>query len=155
MPSLTYEFDPLHNSPREAYNDPLKTMFGRDSKDNLAREAIQNSIDAEVDSNKPVQVVFRLETWKKEQIPDVAQFEKILKACEQDDKSKKHFQNASRILKSGSIPVLIVSDFNTSGLSGADDLDDEESNFYNFFKAIGGVGRSKEKRGYRDWERVS
>jgi len=147
MPSLTYEFDPLHNSPREAYNDPLKTMFGRDGKDNLAREAIQNSIDAEVDSNKPVQVVFRLETWKKEQIPDVAQFEKILKACEQDDKSKKHFQNASRILKSGSIPVLIISDFNTSGLSGADDPDDEGSNFYNFFKAIGGVGRSKEKRG--------
>ena len=147
MPSLTYEFDPLHNSPREAYNDPLKTMFGRDSKDNLAREAIQNSIDAEVDSNKPVHVVFRLEMWKKEQIPDVAKFEKILKACEQDEKSKKHFQNANRILKSGSIPVLIISDFNTSGLSGADDPDDEGSNFYNFFKAIGGVGRSKEKKG--------
>ena len=147
MNSLIYEFDPLHNSPSEEYNDPLKTMFGRDSKDNLAREAIQNSIDAGVDPEKPVRVVFQLEKWKKEQVPDVAQFEKVLKACEQNEKSKKHFQNANRILKSGSIPVLIVSDFNTSGLSGADDADDEGSNFYNFFKAIGGVGASKQEKG--------
>jgi hypothetical protein len=67
MKSLTYEFDPLHNSPSEEYNDPLKTMFGRDSKDNLAREAIQNSIDAGIDPKKPVRVVFQLEKWKKEQ----------------------------------------------------------------------------------------
>ena len=147
MKQLNYEFDPLHNSPSEKYNDPLKTMFGRDSKDNLAREAIQNSIDAGVDPEKPVRVVFQMEKWKKEQIPDVAQFETILKACEENEESKKHFQNANRILKSGSIPVLIVSDFNTSGLSGADDADDEGSNFYNFFKAIGGVGASKQEKG--------
>jgi hypothetical protein len=147
MQELMYDFEPLGGSSWEDYNDPLKTIFGRDSRDNLAREAIQNSIDANVDPDKPVRVVFKLEKWKKRQIPDVSQLEEILKACEQNEKSKKHFQNTNKILKSDDIPVLIISDFNTTGLSGTDDKKDRGSNFYNFFKAVGGVGDSKLKKG--------
>lgn len=147
MKELMYDFEPLGGSSWEDYNDPLKTIFGRDSRDNLAREAIQNSIDANADPDKPVKVVFKLEKWKKNQIPDFLQLEEILKACEKNEKSKKHFQNANKILKSDDIPVLIISDYNTSGLSGTDDKKDRGSNFYNFFKAVGGVGDSKMKKG--------
>ena len=60
-----YEFEPLGGSPRDGYNDPLKTMFGKKLQDNLAREAIQNSLDAVLDENKPVTVKFNLKRWVK------------------------------------------------------------------------------------------
>ena len=58
--NLNYEFEPLGGSSRDGYNDPLKTMFGKKLQDNLAREAIQNSLDAVDDRSRPVHVKFRL-----------------------------------------------------------------------------------------------
>jgi len=137
-----YEFENLGGSPRDDYNDPIKTMFGKNLEDNLPREAIQNSLDACLNKKKPVIVKFKLEKWSEKDIPHSKSFEEILQACSSDKKSKEHFKKALKILKGGSIPVLILSDFNTTGLTGADD--DESSKFYKFFKSVGGSGAEKD-----------
>ena len=126
-----YQFENLGGSPRDDYNDPIKTMFGKNLGDNLPREAIQNSLDACLNKKKPVVVKFKLEKWSEKDIPHSESFEEILQACSSDKKSKEHFKKAIKILKDGSIPVLILSDFNTTGLTGSDE--DESSKFYKFF----------------------
>lgn len=131
-----YEFEPLGGSPRDGYNDPLKTMFGKKLQDNLAREAIQNSLDAVLDPNMPVTVKFNLEKWTKKEIPEVEKLSKIFQACSKDETSGAHFKNSEKTINSNNIPVLIISDFNTTGLTGAND--NIKGKFYNFFKCVGG-----------------
>jgi len=131
-----YEFEPLGGSPRDGYNDPLKTMFGKKLQDNLAREAIQNSLDAVLDEKMPVTVKFNLQTWTKKEIPEVEKLSKILKACSKDETSGAHFKNSEKTINSNNIPVLIISDFNTTGLTGENE--NIKGKFYNFFKCVGG-----------------
>jgi len=135
MPTLQYEFEPLGRSPEDGFNDPLKTIFGQDVE-TVIREAFQNSIDAVLDPTKPVVVKVSLETLSRSDIPNIEQLEEILKACSENKSGKKHFLNALDVLRSGKIPTLVISDFNTTGLSGADD--DESGKYYNFFKSVGG-----------------
>ena len=134
--NLNYEFEPLGGSSRDGYNDPLKTMFGKKLQDNLAREAIQNSLDAVDDRSRPVYVKFSLKKWSKKEIPQVDHLTEIFKACSQDESSGAHFKNSEKVINSKNIPVLIISDFNTTGLTGSND--DIKGKFYNFFKCVGG-----------------
>ena len=131
-----YEFEPLGGSPRDGYNDPLKTMFGKKLQDNLAREAIQNSLDAVLDENKPVTVKFNLKRWVKKEIPEVEKLSKIFLACSADETSGAHFKNSVKLINSNNIPVMVISDFNTTGLTGEND--NVKGKFYNFFKCVGG-----------------
>lgn len=131
-----YEFEPLGGSPRDGYNDPLKTMFGKKLQDNLAREAIQNSLDAVLDLSKPVKVKFDLVKWTKKEIPEVEKLSRIFQACSKDETSGAHFENSKKTINGNNIPVLIISDFNTTGLTGLNN--DIKGKFYNFFKCVGG-----------------
>jgi hypothetical protein len=135
MATLQYEFEPLGRSPEDGFNDPLKTIFGQDVE-TVIREAFQNSIDAVLDPTKPVVVKVSLETLSRSDIPNIEQLEKILKACSENKTGKRHFLNALNVLRSGKIPTLVISDFNTTGLSGSDN--DESGKYYNFFKSVGG-----------------
>jgi hypothetical protein len=136
-----YEFEPLGNSPEEGYNDPLKTIFGN-RVETVTREAFQNSIDAIADEAKPVRVRVALEQLSSSEIPDVDRLKKILEACAEACKEAntaqgvRHFKHGVKVLKSGNIPTLVISDFNTTGLTGTND--DKRSKYYNFFKSVGG-----------------
>lgn len=130
-----YEFDLLGNSPEDGYNDPLKTIFGSDVE-SVAREAFQNSIDAVADTAKPVRVKVGLEFIDAKKIPEAGQLKSILTACSKNSSGKAHFQNALKQLNSKQIPVLILSDFNTTGLSGSNG--EKKGKYYNFFKSVGG-----------------
>ena len=105
--SLQYEFEPLGNSPEDGYNDPLKTIFGQ-AAETVTREAFQNSIDAALDKKKPVRVRVSLKFLKSSDIPRVEQ----------------------------KIPTLVISDFNTTGLTGENH--EKQGKYYNFFKSVGG-----------------
>ena len=130
-----YEFEPLGNSPEDGYNDPLKTIFGQDAE-TVAKEAFQNSIDAAADPTKPVRVKVNLEWIDAKQIPGAIQLKKIFTACSKNPSGKTHFENAIKQLASKKIPVLILSDFNTTGLTGSNT--DKKGKYYNFFKSVGG-----------------
>jgi hypothetical protein len=134
-PKLRYEFEPLGNSPEDGFNDPLKTMFGQ-AAETVAREAFQNSLDAALDPSKPVVVRVALKTLKSREIPEVRQLDEVLAACAINKNGRKHFENARRVLKSEAIPTLIISDFNTTGLTGENN--DKTGKYYNFFKSVGG-----------------
>jgi hypothetical protein len=133
--SLQYEFEPLGNSPEDGYNDPLKTIFGQ-AAETVTREAFQNSIDAAVDKKKPVRVRVSLKFLKSSDIPRVEQLDKVLEACAANKNGRKHFENARKVLKSQKIPTLVISDFNTTGLTGENH--DKQGKYYNFFKSVGG-----------------
>lgn len=136
-----YEFEPLGNSIEDGYNDPLKTIFGKGAE-TVTREAFQNSLDAVADESKPVRVSVSLECLTARQIPDAERLKKILSACAiacdkaGSPQGKRHFEHAKRVLASNRIPTLIISDFNTTGLTGGNE--DKRSKYYNFFKSIGG-----------------
>jgi hypothetical protein len=132
---LQYEFEPLGNSPEDGFNDPLKTIFGQ-AAETVTREAFQNSIDAVLDPQKPVVVKVSLKMLSRSDIPQVEQLEKVLNACAENKNGKKHFQNALKVLREGNIPTLVISDFNTTGLTGADN--DKNGKYHNFFKSVGG-----------------
>ena len=129
-----YGFDKLLNSPEDGFNDPLKTIFGEDVE-TVAREAFQNSIDAVADTSKPVKVRINLEIIKTNQIPEHKQLDQIFRACSEKKAGKKYYENAKKLLNSNQIPVLIISDFNTTGLTGSNT--DENSKYYHFFKSVG------------------
>lgn len=130
-----YEFDPLGNSPEDGFNDPLKTIFGQDPE-SVAKEAFQNSIDAAADATKPVRVKVDLELIDAKKIPGAPQLRKILTACSKNPSGRAHFENAIKLLGTKEIPVLILSDFNTTGLTGSNT--DKKGKYYNFFKSVGG-----------------
>lgn len=141
MANPGYEFSDLGGSPDDGYNDPLRTIFDRDYNNVVAREAIQNVLDAVADRSKPVVVKFQLEHIAREDIPAARELEGIFEGCGEYSKSTRaHFQNAIKILKSNRIPVLKISDFNTVGLSGDDE--DQTGNFYGFLKSVGSTDKS-------------
>ena len=103
--------------------------------DALVREAIQNSSDA-WDRTAPVRVRFTIKVLNRDEKEQLAQelvtLAPHLEACnvEQPD------------YKNGTIRILCIEDFNTTGLTGSfEDLDRE--NFCNFWRAMG----ESEKRG--------
>ena len=130
-----YEFEPLGNSPEDGFNDPLKTIFGKDPE-SVIKEFFQNSIDAAEDKTKPVRVKVNLEQITAKDVPGAAQLKKIFTACCKNPAGRTHYENAIKILNSKQIPVLILSDFNTTGLTGSNT--DKKGNYYKFFKSVGG-----------------
>ncbi|MBQ3451276.1 MAG: hypothetical protein IJG32_03320, partial [Selenomonadaceae bacterium] len=87
----------------------------------LAREICQNSLDAAADESSAVTVEFQRCEIDPKDIPDVRDYEKILKAClkfwaKQSDKTVAFIQEAIYKLKSSEVSVLRISDFNTTGL---------------------------------------
>src|SRR5436305_125568 len=90
----------------------------------LAREVIQNSLDARANPKSPVQVRFDVQTFKSSDIPDMGSLRKRLKACAEywkhDPKAKIFFQSAEQLASKPSVQVLRISDFGTKGVTGTD-----------------------------------
>ena len=92
----------------------------------LAREICQNSIDAWSDHNKPVKVEFKTFDIPITELPgidslqstmaEILQYTKIGKLS----KEEKAFSRISEVISKNSIHVLRISDFNTTGIKGAE-----------------------------------
>lgn len=86
----------------------------------LAREICQNSLDAAL--NGTVRVEFSLFDLPKEQFPEEVSYEEILHDClkywekRKQNNEIKAFKKAYSVLKNKTIPVLRISDFNTTGV---------------------------------------
>lgn len=90
----------------------------------LAREIIQNSLDARDDANKPVKVRFSKEQINRSDIPDIDSLLHSLERCLEfwrfDKKACAFLTRAIDVASKKTLTSLKVSDFNTRGLQGGD-----------------------------------
>src|ERR1700722_3603753 len=90
----------------------------------LARELIQNSLDARRDKTKPVRVTFDLFEIDRTDLPDIERLTATFVRCAEywihDAKAKKFFEIAERLARAKKIAALRISDFNTTGVCGSE-----------------------------------
>ena len=106
-------------------NDSSYYTF-RDSRyEGLAREILQNSIDEQLDKEKPVLVEFSLTEVKTKDIPDYKNYKSLYengyKSWKNDNQpnGKVFFEEALNTLSKDKIKVMRISDFNTNGVIGS------------------------------------
>jgi hypothetical protein len=119
-----WEFASTGGSPDEGIHNSMIEHFAGNYNYHLAREIIQNSLDAKLEnSNKPAVVQFKLENFTQAEIPRHSQMQEILQKCNDywiDEETREFMQKAIRCISQEHIPVLKISDYNTKGLSGDD-----------------------------------
>ena len=115
-------FPPTHGGKRDGFMDAGMEHFTGARMASLAREIIQNSLDAEADPKRAVEVVFEIKEF-----PPPAEFRREelrghVDACareaEQTDneQAKMFFERAAELLDKPKMRFLRVSDLNTTGL---------------------------------------
>ena len=137
---------PSNNFGQEnGFNDAGIETFRGNPWDSLAREVIQNSLDAKLPGSPAlVEVEFKLEYLPIDQFPDKEKFEDILERCREywrnNTKTRKFFIDALEVLSAAEIPVLKISDYNTTGLTGSDK--EHGTNWHNLIKSVGASDKS-------------
>ena len=115
----------------------------------LARELIQNSLDARLDPNKPVHVKFHTEDLKPSEFPDSKglrlTFDRCAEYWSHQKKPRMFFENAAELIGARSIPVLRVGDYNTTGVLGSDE--DRKENWYNLIRSAGSSSKTGSEGG--------
>jgi hypothetical protein len=105
----------------------------------LAREMIQNSLDARHDPNNPVLVKFEVLQLNRAEIPDMDCLKATLARCAEywshDKKAKEFFGRAEALSKQGKITVLRIGDYNTTGVLGSDT--ERSKNWYSLIRCAG------------------
>src|SRR5205823_11838743 len=115
----------------------------------LARELIQNSLDARYDHQKPVKVKFEILELKRNEIPDMnalaTAFERCAEYYPQDKKAKAFFDRATTLASAKTITALRVGDFNTTGVCGTET--DKKQEFYNLVRCAGASSKTGDEGG--------
>ncbi|HYD93223.1 MAG TPA: hypothetical protein VEB18_02075 [Candidatus Paceibacterota bacterium] len=138
---LEWHFPDLQHADSEGLNDPLLQYFGGNHNRYIAREVIQNSIDARKDDTQPVVVKFTRLELPTAEVPGVAELKKHLEVCleqarsEQNEKAERYYEDAVRAAGEPKTIVLRASDFNTSGLTGEDK--DKRGKWHRLVRAVG------------------
>ncbi len=136
----SWEFVSTGGGRDDGINNPMIEQFSGNYNYSLAREVIQNSLDAKPEeNNEPVTVIFKLEEFSRNEFPGQETLLNVLNAGREyykdDVKAQDFLLNAITCLKNDVIPFLKISDFNTTGLKGMDD--DKKGGWYNLVKATG------------------
>jgi hypothetical protein len=131
-------------------NDPGIETFKDNPLSSLAREGLQNSADAADESNKPVEVHFKKLELPSSEFPGHAEFKKTLQACRTYAQSSKQTvafcDKALEVLGGPMLPVLQISDYNTTGLTiGA--KNDRTSDWFKLTKSVGVSDKNAGKLG--------
>ena len=114
-----WHFPPTNGGRSDGFNDPGMAHFGGTPLLSLAREVIQNSLDARASSD-PVEVSFEIHEVKdskaygRSQLADAVAA--CLKAASNNNKARTVFERAAEYLKKKKLTFLRVADYNTSGL---------------------------------------
>lgn len=137
--NLSWYFPTTGNGDEDGISDPLRETFEGDHERYVARESIQNSLDARNNYDQPVKVRFERLNLPVEQIPGIEELRDVLERAldyyREQDKAAAFYNEALSFLNQPTIPVLKVSDFNTIGLSGSDQ--DKEGGWYKLIRASG------------------
>ena len=116
--NIGWNFPPTNGGQVDGFNNPGIAHFNGTPLASLARETIQNSLDAG-NSDKPVQVTFELVDLDPNDLGK-DELMSALEACKQgaeDDQAARGFlEEATQVLMRKTVPCLRVSDRNTTGL---------------------------------------
>lgn len=145
-----WDFVSTNGAREDGIHNPMIEHFSGNYNYSLAREVIQNSLDAKQDGSvSPVTVSFSLQNFSPSEFPGHYELLEVLRACKKywpDDKDTQEFiDNALERIKEESIPFLIISDYNTKGLVGHDD--DKAGGWYNLVKSTGASSKSEGQGG--------
>jgi len=138
--TINWSFVSSGDTGREGISDSGIEFFRAKPVTALARESVQNSLDAGV-SDKPVRLEFNLYELPVEKFPDLETFKRILGKCEQSwnngnyEKTMDFLKEAKRVVNEPTITFMRVSDFNTTGLKGSNKKADAD--WPNLVKARG------------------
>lgn len=135
-------------SEKHGPNDSITTTFKGDKYYSLAREVLQNSVDAIDDKNKPVRVTFSCFELKKSDLIGFWELQNNIHSCQEYFSTHKKFVefcNEGEIqFKEDKIKCLKISDFNTTGLEYSDGT---ESKFFGFIESVGVTNKSNSGAG--------
>lgn len=126
MNDIRWDFPPLGTGNEQGYtNGEIEQFKGKELMDNLAREIVQNSLDArDLRLNEPVIVKFKLMNVIKKDYSVFQEYAECLQGCRgywgerADARLTKFLKQAETTIEKTKIPVLVVSDYKTTGLLG-------------------------------------
>jgi hypothetical protein len=148
---IGWNFPPNNYGKKDGLNDSGIETFKGVPYESLAREVIQNSLDAtRKELGAPVQVHFELHHVPRNIFPCADSFIDILKACKSEkpdhEETQKFFSAAISLMEKEELSVLKISDYNTTGLlgsSGSGNINDWE----NLIKSSGSSDKGSGKGG--------
>ena len=128
----------------EGINDGDAQHFLKNPIGSLAREIIQNSIDARI-SDQPVEVDFELISIKRTNFPNIDELtDKLKKSLEtqknNDNRTQRFLSDAFELCQKDEIEILKISEKNTTGMAGPPD--DYDSPFYAYTRGSGLTGKT-------------
>ena len=132
-------------------NDAMGENFKKSPFDSLVREAIQNSIDAQVDPDVPVIVTFSFRNTTSRNYPELFDIRRHIRGCldmYNDESAQKKFQPMLDYLSASEyekMDYLEVSDENTTGMPYT--KGDTKSPFYSFVQSAGNSSKSTSAAG--------
>lgn len=146
LPSWTFERSgPMGGAAGEAFTNPLAAT-GMPRAAVLAREAVQNSVDAGVNGGK-VLVRFREHVVTGVEKAEFAKAANLSVLAARQDWILPKQPNCLKLLDvdEGGISLLYVEDYRTTGLEG--DFNSPSSKFYRFLLSLGDGGKIRESHG--------
>jgi hypothetical protein len=139
MAGPSWNFAPNCNGEEHGFHNPGVETFKDNLERYLAREAIQNSIDARLNTDKPVEVTFELLPIERRNIPGMNELADTLRRCasywEKDAKAKAFFDRATHVAQAKVVSCLRIGDSNTTGVQGTDT--ERELGWYNLVRSSG------------------
>jgi len=144
---IGWTFAPNGNGRLEGISESGIETYKGNPIESLAREVIQNSLDAAKDINiNPVKVEFELFTIYANDFPGYNNYMSILKKCKEygrdNKKTQIFFEKAIKALKEDELQILRVGDYNTRGLTGSN-----KEGITNWTSLIKGSGMSNKAKG--------
>ena len=114
-----WRFPPTNGGRADGFNDPGVALFSGTPYSSLARETIQNSLDARDSYDQPVDISFEMIELSPDDVGS-AELSAAIDSCRRevdfDDPVQVELNRAKDVLARKSIPFLRVSDRNTTGL---------------------------------------
>lgn len=131
-------------------NDAGIETFKGNPWDSLAREINQNSCDARIsESIEPVRVEFEIKELPASSFPEKDKYINILKQCieywKENSKTVSFFEQALNIMEAETIKFLKISDYNTTGLTGADL--GHQGGWHSLIKSVGSSNKDSKSGG--------
>jgi len=139
MPDLKWTFAKNDGGRDSGLHDAGVETFKGNFDRHLAREMIQNSLDARHDPNNPVLIKFELVQLNRSDVPDMAGLKATLARCAEywshDKKAREFFRRAETLAGKEEITALRIGDYNTTGVLGSDA--DRAKNWYSLIRCAG------------------
>ena len=154
MGNICWDFPLLGTANINGKNNAAITLFrGSGIMDGLVREICQNSLDAHDDSlgsDKPVKVRFKLVKLKKSDFKALLDFGSVLQGAKsywensrnKTDDILKFIADAQATLDLEEIPMLVMSDYNTTGLNGMK-ASEGENNYWDILVNTEGISKKQ------------